>query len=115
MVVTAFQSASGIVNLITPTSAVVMGGLALAKVRYDQYLRFVLPLVGILVVLCAAFVTAAPCSRCDAQEQAGPGPRTWSGANCRPGGPCVHATGTSAPCRGGRDGGALVLRRRGAP
>jgi uncharacterized ion transporter superfamily protein YfcC len=39
MVVTAFQSASGIVNLITPTSAVVMGGLALAKVRYDQYLR----------------------------------------------------------------------------
>ena len=33
MVVTAFQSASGVVNLITPTSAVVMGGLALAKVR----------------------------------------------------------------------------------
>jgi uncharacterized ion transporter superfamily protein YfcC len=56
MVVTAFQSASGIVNLITPTSAVVMGGLALAKVRYDQYLRFVLPLVGILLVLCAAFI-----------------------------------------------------------
>ncbi|KQY64449.1 MULTISPECIES: YfcC family protein [unclassified Nocardioides] len=56
MVVTAFQSASGIVNLITPTSAVVMGGLALARVRYDQYLRFVLPLVGILLVLCAAFV-----------------------------------------------------------
>jgi uncharacterized ion transporter superfamily protein YfcC len=44
------------VNLITPTSAVVMGGLALAKVRYDQYLRFVLPLVGILLVLCTAFV-----------------------------------------------------------
>ena len=56
MVVTAFQSASGIVNLITPTSAVVMGGLALAKVRYDQYLRFVLPLVGILLVLCTAFI-----------------------------------------------------------
>lgn len=56
MVVTAYQSASGIVNLITPTSAVVMGGLALAKVRYDQYLRFVLPLVGILLVLCAAFI-----------------------------------------------------------
>lgn len=56
MVVTAFQSASGVVNLITPTSAVVMGGLALAKVRYDQYLRFVLPLVGILLVLGTAFV-----------------------------------------------------------
>jgi uncharacterized ion transporter superfamily protein YfcC len=57
IVVTAFQSASGVINLITPTSAVVMGGLALAKVRYDQYLRFVLPLVGILAVLSAAFVT----------------------------------------------------------
>lgn len=56
MVVTAFQSASGIVNLITPTSAVVMGGLALAKVRYDQYLRFVLPLVGILLVLATIFI-----------------------------------------------------------
>lgn len=56
IVVTAFQSASGVVNLITPTSAVVMGGLALAKVRYDQYLRFVLPLVGILLVLGTAFV-----------------------------------------------------------
>ncbi len=51
IVVTAYQSASGIINLITPTSAVVMGGLALAKVRYDQYLRFVLPLVAILLVL----------------------------------------------------------------
>ena len=31
VVVTAFQSASGWMNLFTPTSAVVMGGLALAK------------------------------------------------------------------------------------
>lgn len=57
MVITAFQSASGIVNLITPTSAVVMGGLALARVRYDQYLRFIAPLLLILVVVCLAFVT----------------------------------------------------------
>ncbi len=56
IVVTAFQSASGIVNLITPTSAVVMGGLALAKVRYDQYLRFVAPLLLVLFVLSGAFV-----------------------------------------------------------
>jgi uncharacterized ion transporter superfamily protein YfcC len=56
MVVTAYQSASGLVNLITPTSAVVMGGLALAKVRYDHYLRFVLPLVGILLVASLIFV-----------------------------------------------------------
>lgn len=56
MVITAYQSASGVINLITPTSAVVMGGLALAKVRYDQYLRFVLPLVFGLIVLCTVFV-----------------------------------------------------------
>lgn len=56
MVVTAFQSASGIVNLITPTSAVVMGGLALAKVRYDHWLRFVAPLLLVLLVLCTAFI-----------------------------------------------------------
>lgn len=56
MTITAYQSASGLINLITPTSAVVMGGLALAKVRYDQYLRFIAPLLGILLVLCLAFL-----------------------------------------------------------
>jgi uncharacterized ion transporter superfamily protein YfcC len=56
MVITAFQSASGIVNLITPTSAVVMGGLALAKVRYDQYLRFMAPFLLVLVIICGAFI-----------------------------------------------------------
>ncbi|MBH5338463.1 YfcC family protein [Streptomyces pactum] len=55
-VVTAYQSASGWINLITPTSAVVMGGLALAKVRYDRYLRFVAPLMGILFVAICAFL-----------------------------------------------------------
>lgn len=56
LVVTAYQSASGWVNLITPTSAVVMGGLALAKVRYDQYLRFMAPLMGMLLVAVAGFL-----------------------------------------------------------
>ena len=52
MVVTAFQSASGFVNLVTPTSAVIMGGLALSKVGYDRYLRFVWPyLVAVFVVV----------------------------------------------------------------
>ncbi|SPX55332.1 mfs superfamily major facilitator transporter [Klebsiella pneumoniae] len=41
LVVTAYQSASGIVNLITPTSAVVMGGLAIAHVPYVRYLKWV--------------------------------------------------------------------------
>ncbi|QLY30552.1 YfcC family protein [Nocardia huaxiensis] len=58
LVVTAWQSASGWANLITPTTAVVTGGIALAKVRYDRYVRFVVPLMGILLVLTCAFVAA---------------------------------------------------------
>jgi uncharacterized ion transporter superfamily protein YfcC len=51
LVVTAYQSASGLINLVTPTSAVVMGGLAIARVPYGRYLRFVWPLLVILGVL----------------------------------------------------------------
>jgi uncharacterized ion transporter superfamily protein YfcC len=57
--VTAYQSASGFVNYLTPTAAVVMGGLALAKVRYDRYLRFLAPFLVIMFVLICAFVAAA--------------------------------------------------------
>jgi uncharacterized ion transporter superfamily protein YfcC len=56
IVVTGYQSASGWVNLFTPTSAIVMGGLTLAKVGYDRFLRFVLPLLAILFVLVCVFV-----------------------------------------------------------
>ena len=56
MVVTAYQSASGWVNLFTPTSAIVMGGLTLAKVGYDRYLRFVTPLLVIFFVLICIFM-----------------------------------------------------------
>jgi uncharacterized ion transporter superfamily protein YfcC len=54
--VTGYQSASGLVNLITPTSAVVMGGIALSRVRYDQFLRFVMPFFGIALAISIAFV-----------------------------------------------------------
>jgi uncharacterized ion transporter superfamily protein YfcC len=52
LVVTAFQTGNGLVNLVTPTSAVVMGGLAIAKVGYGTWLKFVWPLLIILAVLC---------------------------------------------------------------
>ena len=45
LVVTAFQSASGLVNLITPTAAVVMGALALGHVPYDRWVKYVWKLV----------------------------------------------------------------------
>jgi uncharacterized ion transporter superfamily protein YfcC len=52
LVVTAYQSASGLMNLFIPTSAVVMGGLAIARVPYGTYLRWVWPLLAALTVLC---------------------------------------------------------------
>jgi uncharacterized ion transporter superfamily protein YfcC len=61
--VTCYQSASGLVNLLTPTSAVIMGGLALSKVGHDRYLKFVWPyLVAVFVVVCAFVGIAAALS-----------------------------------------------------
>ncbi|WP_243445001.1 YfcC family protein [Romboutsia maritimum] len=56
VVVSAFCAGSGIVNLITPTSGVVMGGLAIAKVDYASWVKFATKLmimifIGIVVVL----------------------------------------------------------------
>jgi uncharacterized ion transporter superfamily protein YfcC len=53
LVVTAYQSASGLLNIVNPTFAVVMGGLALGRVRYDKWLRFTWPLLLILLLLYA--------------------------------------------------------------
>jgi uncharacterized ion transporter superfamily protein YfcC len=58
LLVNLHQSASGLINLITPTSAVIMGGLALSRVGYDRYLRFVLPYFGIALGICIAFMFA---------------------------------------------------------
>jgi uncharacterized ion transporter superfamily protein YfcC len=57
--VTAYQSASGLVNLLTPTSAVIMGGLALSKVGYDRYLKFVWPFVAVAFVVSCLFIGGA--------------------------------------------------------
>ncbi|BDM66019.1 transporter [Shewanella sp. NFH-SH190041] len=51
LVVTAFQSASGVVNLMTPTSAVVMGGLAIGRVSYIRWLKWVAPLLAIITIV----------------------------------------------------------------
>jgi uncharacterized ion transporter superfamily protein YfcC len=58
VVVTAWQAASGWMNLLVPTTAVTIGGVALAKVGYDKYLRFIWPLLAILFVLICGFVAA---------------------------------------------------------
>ena len=50
LVVTAWSWGAGLARFVTPTSAVVMAGIALAGVRYDRWIRFVLPLMGLLAV-----------------------------------------------------------------
>jgi uncharacterized ion transporter superfamily protein YfcC len=57
LAVTTYQSASGLVNLITPTSAVVMGGLAIGRVPFERWVKFVLPLLGIITLLIMATLT----------------------------------------------------------
>ncbi|UNO39336.1 YfcC family protein [Streptomyces sp. MST-110588] len=54
--VTSWQAASGWMNLWVPTTAVVMGGVALAGIGYDAYLRFVWPLLAVLAALICGFV-----------------------------------------------------------
>jgi uncharacterized ion transporter superfamily protein YfcC len=59
LVVTAWSWGAGIARFITPTSAVVMAGIALAGVRYDKWIRFMLPLMGILAVACLVMLGIA--------------------------------------------------------
>lgn len=50
--ITAFSFASGILNLFTPTSGVVMGALAISRISYDKLLKGIWPLLAILAVTC---------------------------------------------------------------
>lgn len=59
LVVTAYQSANGLVNLINPTFAVVMGALAIGRVPYERWLRFMWPLLVILTVIIMACLSIA--------------------------------------------------------
>ncbi len=52
-------AANGLVNLFTPTCGAIMGGLALAKVEYSTWLKFVLKLVIILGVVSMVILTVA--------------------------------------------------------
>lgn len=51
LIVTAYQSASGLLNLFTPTFAVVTGALIIGRVPIATWWKFVLPLVAILGVI----------------------------------------------------------------
>jgi uncharacterized ion transporter superfamily protein YfcC len=58
--ITAWISGHGLSLMWSPTSVVLVGGLAIAKVRYDRYLRFAWPLLlGLLVVSTAIIALSA--------------------------------------------------------
>lgn len=54
-----YSAAIGIVNLFTPTSGAIMGGLALAKIEWTTWLKFALKLIVGLSVVCAIILTIA--------------------------------------------------------
>ena len=54
-----FSAAIGVMNLFTPTSGAIMGGLALAKIEWTTWLKFALKLIVALSVVCAVILTVA--------------------------------------------------------
>lgn len=51
VVITAYQAASGIINLVTPTSGVVMGALAIAGIELTTWWKFTAKLIGIIFIV----------------------------------------------------------------
>ena len=60
LVITAYQSASGWINMFAPTAGHLVAGLALAKIPYDRFLKWVLPfIIAILVMTTVILFIAA--------------------------------------------------------
>lgn len=57
--VSAFIFGNGLTNTITPTSGMLLAYLATADVPYGQWVRFVLPLVGILALMSLGAIAVA--------------------------------------------------------
>jgi uncharacterized ion transporter superfamily protein YfcC len=57
--VLAFQFGDGISNIIVPTAGVLMAMLAMARIPYGKWFRFVLPLFLQLMALAALFLIVA--------------------------------------------------------
>jgi len=55
----AFQFGDGISNILTPTSGYFMAGLALAKIPWSKWAKWILPLIGIQYLIGLVFVVIA--------------------------------------------------------
>ncbi len=49
--VMAFQFGDGFTNMITPTSGVLIGVLGVAKIPFEKWVKWIAPLMGILIIL----------------------------------------------------------------
>lgn len=49
--VMAFQFGDGFTNMITPTSAVLMGVLGVARIPYDKWVKWIAPFMAVLIIL----------------------------------------------------------------
>ena len=59
LAVTAYQTASGWTNLITPTSGVVVAALTIGRVPLVTWVKFMLPLLSILALISMGFLSVA--------------------------------------------------------
>ncbi|HFI0292981.1 TPA: YfcC family protein [Streptococcus suis] len=59
LIITAFQAASGLLNLVSPTSGIVMGALALGRIEIGTWYKFVGKLIATIVVASIAILVIA--------------------------------------------------------
>lgn len=57
LIISIFSAGSGLVNLITPTSGVIIGGLAIAKVEYSTWVKFVFKILVCIFVASAIILS----------------------------------------------------------
>ncbi|MDY4760758.1 YfcC family protein [Streptococcus thoraltensis] len=59
LVITAFQSASGVLNMISPTSAIVMGALALGRIDLTTWWKFVAKFIVVVMITSVLLLVVA--------------------------------------------------------
>lgn len=57
--VLAFQFGDGFTNMIVPTNALLMGMLLLGRIPYQRWIRFILPFIGKIYVVCLIVLAIA--------------------------------------------------------
>lgn len=59
IIISILSAGSGLVNLVTPTSGVIMGGLTIAKVEYSTWIKFVGKVLVCIFIASAIILSAA--------------------------------------------------------